>query len=211
MSKSSTGRWAIIIGLAFATALVLAILVLQHSWGNTTTPTVAYLPDSFASGTSARQAFPPAAAAALLWQADAQPAAAMAHWKPIHGRWPGRVTWVFHFYSPETHRLAVISVTDGQAYILREALSPYRLDVFAQDDWQVDSAQALSTWWAAGGGDFLHYYPEADLAIQLRATDEGTAQLVWTITGIAGEQLWIVSVNGTTGEQLQVPPAEEAR
>ena len=200
----SPARWAIIVGLAFAVALVVAVLVLRQPLQETGWAS-GNLPGDLGSGDSALQAYTPAEETARAWQSDAQPVSASSHWRSRSGRWPGNTSWMFQFYSPGSDQLAIVVVDAGQARLLREAISPYQLDTFAQANWQVDGNVALEGWWASGGATFLSINSgsEPELVVQLRVLEGSQDQLVWTVRGIAGGQSWTVVIDARTGEQVQ--------
>jgi hypothetical protein len=151
---------------------------------------------------TARSAYQLAVDVARSWQPDGQVAIMSAHWQPRQGRWASGVVWMFQFYSPATRRLAVIVVDSGRARLLREALSPYPLPVFGEDDWQVDSLEALETWWKAGGASFVSIHSEVDLTAQLRVLKEDD-RVAWTVVGTSGAQTRRLIVDGVTGELVQ--------
>jgi len=204
-------RWVILLGLAFVVALALALLILalfrpsERPADTSGGLALASLPAGLAEGVTARQVYPPAAEVAQSWQPDGQLAIVTAHWRPRQGRWSAAVAWMFQFYSPATRRLAVVVVDGGRARLLRETLSPYPLRTFSTDDWQLDSLAALGAWWNAGGGTFVSLYSEVDLTAQLRVLDgDGEGErLAWAVTGIIGDQVKRLVVDGTTGEQIQ--------
>ena len=202
--RGSPARWAIIVGLAFALALVIAVLVLRQPLQDTGWAS-GNLPGDLGSGDSALQAYAPAEEAARVWQSDAQPVSASSHYRSRSGRWPGNTSWMFQFYSPGADKVAVVVVDTGQAQLLRESISPYQLDTFSRADWQVDGSAALESWWAAGGATFLSINSgsEPELVVQLRVQEGSQDQLVWTIRGIAGGQSWTVVIDASTGEQMQ--------
>ncbi len=195
-ARGSATRWGIVLGVAFAVALVLAMLILRQSRTSLATSS---LPTGLAVGPTARQVYPPALETARTWQPDAQPAVFSAHWTSHHSAWPSRVTWVLQFYSPSAHQLATIAVEGERARMLRESPVPYALPAITDGNWQVDSPQALETWWNAGGATFLSSHSEVEVAATLRV-EEG--QVVWIITGITGNQVWTVTVDGMTGAEV---------
>lgn len=208
-TRRGTGRWIIFLGLTFVAALAAALVILALYQASPQAPGAGEpsapiaLPADLAGGVSARQAYPSAVDAARSWQADGQLAIVSAHWQPRRGRWPAEVTWMFQFYSPATRRLAVVVVDGGRALLLREALSPYVVPTFSEADWQVDSQAALDAWWNVGGAHFLSTYAEVDLMAQLRVLDKEDNRLAWTVTGVAGNQVKKVVVDGATGERMQ--------
>ena len=110
---------------------------------------------------------------------------------------------MFRFYSPATRRVAVVIVEGGRARLLREAVSPYRHATLDEADWQVDSDAALDAWWGGGGGTFVYIHPEADVVAQLRMLPGEGDRLAWTVTGIFGDQVSRLIIDGTTGEWIQ--------
>ena len=194
-------RWAVVVALALAVALVLTALILQEPQAGTAGGGAQPPPADLVEGTSARQAFAAALEVAQGWQSDARPATVSGHWRPLRGGWSGRVVWSFQFYSPSTRRLAVVIVEGGRASLLREARTPYTVPTFDPADWRVDSPAAVESWWEAGGDRFFSLRREVDLVAQLRAAEGGT--LRWTVTGVAGDQVWTVVLDGVTGERVQ--------
>ena len=153
---------------------------------------------------SARQAFAPAAELAGQWQEDARMAAVSAFWSRVGMQLGGQAEWAFQFFSPSTRRLAIITVADGRAQMVRESVSPYTVATFSADEWKVDSDQALQTWWNRGGGTLVSRRPEIDLAMQLRPLDEGS-QPVWSVVGsTAGtETAFTVVVSAADGTVVE--------
>ncbi len=204
-------RWGHVLGLTFALALALAILIVwlyrpaepfalrQEPEGG---EIVFELPSGLAEGVSARQAYELAEAAALAWQPDARPATVSAHWRPRQGGWSSKVIWTFQFYSPSNRRLVVIVVDKGLTQLLQESLSPYELPTFDVERWQVDSQEAVQIWWNNGGGAFHTTHSGVDLVARLQASEAGDGRPVWRVTGIAGGQVKQVKVDGVTGERL---------
>jgi hypothetical protein len=153
---------------------------------------------------SARQAFAPAADLAGQWQEDARLAAVSAFWSRVGMQLGGQAEWAFQFFSPSTRRLAIITVADGRAQMVRESVSPYTVATFSAEEWKVDSDQALQTWWNRGGGTLVSRRPEIDLAMQLRPLDEG-GQPVWSVVGsTAGtETAFTVVVSAADGTVVE--------
>lgn len=206
-------QWGAVLGLTFVLALVLALLivwlyrpseplVLSREPGE---ERVAFdLPTVLAEGTSARKAYQLAAREALAWQPDARPAIVSAHWRPRQGGWSSNVVWTFQFYSASTRRLAVMVVDGSQTQLLQDVRSPYALPTFEDEDWQIDSREAVQTWWNNGGGAFHTTHSDVNLIAQLRVLEEADGRLVWRVTGVAGAQVRQVDVDGATGEQLDI-------
>lgn len=208
--RGRPGRWALVMGLTFVVALGLALLVLwlyRSSGPSQPVPAggmaLPGLPASLSEAPTARQFYPAAAEVAQSWHPDARMAALSAHWRSERGRWPADVTWVYRFYSAATRRVAVVIVEGGRARLLQETVSPYRLVTFDEADWQVDSDAALNAWWGEGGRTFVYIHPEADVTVRLRTRSEEGDQLAWTVTGIFGDQVSRLVMDGATGEQIR--------
>lgn len=151
----------------------------------------------------ARTVLPVAQEEALRWRSDAQLAAVGIVWDDLG---PGgalkRDRWTFQFYSPAAQQIAVIRVVDGQAQQVRTGLLPNRLPVVSLDQWQVDSAQALQTWWERGGAKFVRGHPRVSISLKLRPEPGGTRP-VWTVAGSATDQHWTVQLSSSDGKVLQ--------
>ena len=200
--KEKSLRWAILLGLAFIIALGVAAIAFGQ-WRSQKVEqgsAPAVFPPSLARAATAQQQYALAAEVAQSWQPDSLPAVISVHRQSQHGRWPTDITWMFEFYSPATHRLAVVAVGGGRTWLLQEKISPYSVPTFTETDWQVNSARALQAWWDAGGATFVALHSEqVDLTTQLRIPPGGEHP-VWTIVGLAGDQVWRVAVDGATGE-----------
>lgn len=194
-------RWAVLGVLAFIAALGLAVLVLWASPepldGNPPGP-----PMPLPLEPTARQAYRAAQEAARAWQMDALPSSLSAHWQRTRGRWPTQNVWTIHFYSPSSGRLAVFLVEVGRARMLREAFSPYPLPTFAEDQWKVDSPQAVEAWWRSGGADFLARHGDAGVTVQLKPISPENGLPVWTITAVAGNQVHSLTLSAMDGQKL---------
>jgi hypothetical protein len=206
VTRKRASRWIVLVGLTFAAALGLALLILalyrpSQQPLETEGRSAPALHASLAESVTAWSVYTPALAVAQSWQPDGQLAIVSAHWRARQGRWPTDVAWMFQFYSPTVRQLAVIVVEGGRARLLRETRSPYSVPTFSEEDWQVDSLAALDAWWNAGGATFLSIYSEIDVTAQLRVLEQG--QPAWSVTGIAGDRTRKLIVDGTTGELVQ--------
>ncbi len=195
------GRWAVLLGLAFIAALGLAVLILWPSPGPAG-GSPSGLPIPLPMEPTARQAYRAAQEAARAWQPDALPSSFSAHWRRTRGKWPTQTVWTSHFYSPSSGRLAVFLVEVGRVNMLWEAVSPYPLPTFAEDQWRVDSPRALETWWASGGADFLARHSNAEVALQLKPGRPTDHQPEWVITAMAGRQVQVVAISGVDGKRM---------
>lgn len=202
VAGSSGVRWWLLLGLGLMSLALVGALVYGRLAGSAAPSPVA---QPVGGGVSARQAFVPAAELAVQWQADAGLAAVSCH-RPAAGvRLGGEVEWAFQFFSPSIRRLALITVTEGAARMVREGVSPYAVPTFSTEVWRVDSDQALQTWWNRGGSSLVARRPDADLAMQLRMPDEGGEQPVWTVVGLVSgaETTFTVVVDATSGALVE--------
>jgi hypothetical protein len=151
----------------------------------------------------ARTAFVIAQPEALRWQQDAQLSSAGI---VLDDLGPGGVLerdrWTFQFYSPSQQQMAVIRVVDAEAQRLRTALMPNRLPVLSPDQWQIDSTQALQTWWERGGGDFVRKHARVSISLKLRLEPDGTRP-IWIVAGSSSGQHWVVQLDSSDGTVLQ--------
>ncbi|MGB9775491.1 MAG: hypothetical protein ACPLYD_02310 [Anaerolineae bacterium] len=197
-TRGNGGRWAVVVGLAFIAALGLAVLILwpglRPAGGS---PLAAPLPLE----PTARQALRAAQEAARAWQPDALPSSLSAHWQRTRGRWPTQTVWTLHFYSPSSGRLAVFLVEVGRTRMLREAFSPYPLPTFAEEQWRVDSPQAIEAWWSSGGADFLARHSDAEVTLQLKPASPTDHRPEWVMTAMAGRQVQVVTISGVDGQR----------
>jgi hypothetical protein len=96
-----------------------------------------------------------------------------------------QIEWGLQFFSPSTQRLALITISGEEARMVNQpTLSPYPLSTFSTDGWQIDSDQALQTWWAYGGNNIAALYGQVDVVMQLRMNQEADSRLAWTVTGV---------------------------
>jgi hypothetical protein len=197
-----SGRSVLLLGLSLILLAVVVGVVIFDRLVEPASPT----PEASFPGIqlSARQAFAPAADLAGQWQEDARLAAVSAFWSRVGMQLGGQTEWSFQFFSPSTRRLAIITVADGRAQMVRESASPYTVATFSTEEWKVDSDQALQTWWNRGGGAMVSRRPEIDLAMQLRPLDE-SSQPVWSVVGsTAGtETAFTVVVSAADGAVVE--------
>ena len=157
------------------------------------------------SGDTARQALAPAADLAVQWQEDAQLAGVSSCLPVEEIKQGGEIEWTFQFFSASTQRLALFTVSGGEAHRVRESLSPYAVPTFSRRAWRVDSDQARQTWLDQGGSRMIARRPDTDLAMKLGISEDGEQHPVWTITGfIAGaESALTVKVDAADGALLE--------
>lgn len=202
MAKGSS-RWLLLLGLGFILLAVMVGLVAYDRLVGSAVPTP--VAGVASDRVSARQAFAPAAELAGGWQEDARLAAVSGYWSAVGTQLGGRAEWAFQFFSPSTRRLALVTVADGTAQMVRESVSPYPVPTFSAGEWRVDSDRALQAWWSRGGGNLVARRPDVDLAMQLRVLDGGVGQPVWTVVGSIAdtEAAFTVVVNGVDGTLVE--------
>ena len=202
MAEDSGVRWLLLFGLGLILLAAVGALIYDRLAGPAALPPAAGLAGS---RVTAHQALAPAAELAAQWQEDARLAAVFGGWSAV-GAQPGRqVEWAFQFFSPSVQRLALITVVDGTARMVRDSASPHAVPTFSAREWRVDNDQALWAWWDHGGEDLVVQHPDADLAMQLRMPDEGGERPVWTVAGlVAGaETAVIVAVDAASGAVVE--------
>jgi hypothetical protein len=191
-------QWAVVVGLLAFILVIFGVLLyqLQVPEQSSTPPPPAFLLEE---GAQARTVYPIAEQEALRWQSDAQLASAEVVWDDLG---PGgkltRDRWTFEFYSPSQQRMAVIRVVDGRAERLRTALVPNRLEPLPLNQWQVDSTQALQTWWERGGGDFVQSHRQVSISLKLRMEPKSTRSL-WSVAGSSSGEHLVVQIDSSDG------------
>jgi hypothetical protein len=198
MAKDSSMRGLLLFGLGLILLAAVGALIYNRLAGPADLPPAAGLAGS---RVTARQAFAPAVELAGQWQEDASLAAVFGGWPAVGTQAGPQVEWAFQFFSPSVQRLALVTVADGTARVVRDSPSPHVVPTFPAREWRVDNDQALWTWWGHGGEDLVTQHPDADLAMELRLPDGGGERPVWTVVGlVAGtETAVIVAVDGTSG------------
>jgi hypothetical protein len=197
MAKRTGIRWLLLLGLSLLTVVVV-LLFYDRLVEPTSSSSVVGLA---IRGVTAQGAFDPAAELAAQWQKDARLTTVSCQWSNVGTQRTDETVWAFQFFSPSTQRLALITVADGAARMVRDSLSPYSLSTFSAERWRVDSDQALRTWWNSGGSDMANRHPDTDLAMHLHMSDEGGNDPIWTVVGFVSspEMTSIVVVNGADG------------
>jgi len=203
----SKREWGILIGLV---ALVLAVyggLLLVVTCGGVRVESVAPRPTPPWKVLTAQEAYPLAREAAKAWQPDAQLSNATSAWGS--GATPqellaGKTTWGFHFVSPATSQLCIVSVVGEEAHVIKSDHLP-RLPVLLEvAGWNIDSPQALSIFLDHGGRDFLAAHADADVHLRLlTSVENGT--LLWLAVGLAANDglTHTVSIDAVTGAVVE--------
>jgi hypothetical protein len=214
-------QWTVVIGLMMTILALFGVLLLRLQVPDPapTTPPPAFLLEDQAR---ARNALPAAQQEAARWQPDAQLASAEIVWDDLG---PGGILkqdrWTFQFYSPSKQRMALVRVSDGQAQMFQEGLVVDRLPALPLDQWQVDSPEALNSWWKHGGARFVRTHAQSQVSISLKirtdpagstSTDPagstgmelGGTRPVWIIVGSASGEHWIVQLDARDGSVLEL-------
>jgi hypothetical protein len=202
MAGGSGAHWLLLLGLGLILLAAVGALVYDRLLGPAALPPAAGLTDS---RVTARRAFAPAGKLAGQWQEDARLAVVSGYWAAVGLQPGGQFEWAFQFFSPSAQRLALITVADGAARMVRDSASPHPVPTFSTQQWRVDNDEALWTWWERGGEDLVAQRPDADLAMQLRMPDGGGEHPVWTVAGlVAGtETAVIVAVDAASGALVE--------
>jgi len=200
MAKGKGIQWLLLLGLSLLTVVVVLLFYDRLVEPTSSSPVMGLA----IQGDTARTAFDPAAELAAQWQQDARLTSVSCQWSKVGTQRTDATVWAFQFFSPSTQRLALVTVADGAARMVRDSLSPYRVSTFPAERWRVDSDQALRTWWNSGGSDIVARHPDIDLAMHLHVPDEGRDDPVWTVAGLASspEMTSIVVVNGVDGSLI---------
>jgi hypothetical protein len=202
MAEGSS-RWLWFLSLSLVLLVVVVGVVVYDRLIGPTVPTpVSGVADD---QVSARQAFALAAEVAGQWQEDARLAAVSGYRPAVGMQAGGQVEWAFQFFSAAAQQLALITVADGRARMVRESVSPYAVPTFSAEEWRVDSDQALRAWWSQGGETLAARRPDVDVTMQLRVPDGGVGHPVWTVVGsVAGtETAFAVVVDATDGALVE--------
>jgi hypothetical protein len=203
IAEGSGVRWLLLLVLGLVLLVVVVGVVV---YGQLVGPAVPAPVSGVADDqVTARQAFAPAAELAGQWQEDARLAAVSGYRPAVGMQAGGQVDWAFQFFSPAAQRLALITVADGTAQMVRESVSPYPVPTFSAGEWRVDSNQALRAWWSQGGETLAARRPDVDVAMQLRVPDGGVGHPVWTVVGsVAGSgTAFAVAVDATDGTLVE--------
>jgi hypothetical protein len=146
-------------------------------------------------GPTAEEAYSAAAELAEEQWPDAELAIVSGEWKEVgHSAWTG-THWSFNFFSPSAQRLILVLVSGNDAWVVRDALSPYQVDTFSRRDWKVSAEEAVRIWWDEVGKVFVEQRPDADVVAELRVSPDYGGQLVWLVEGLAsGREYPLMSV-----------------
>ena len=115
-------------------------------------------------------------------------------------------TWYYTFYSAETQSLYFVTITpDGRVHgtqHLRRLSQPPPL--LPEQDWIVDSQEALANWMNAGGGRFLGSRPGIEVSVRLGVRSNG-GPLTWTVVGFDRSDRSYFAVNVAAIDGATVP------
>lgn len=198
-------RWVLPLAIAVTAVLVAVAGVLAYDEfsGDRAPPDE---PGPPPTGPTARRALRIASRAAEDWNRDAELAGATAHYaRRDSGGYSGE--WTFQFYSPLSKWMGLFVVENGRATLIRETLSPYEIPVFPDDEWRIDSDEALSIWWDQGGRYLVTRRPDAGITFRLRASEERPRRPAWIVTGtLPGHQsdfsLLVDAIDGSVLQEI---------
>jgi hypothetical protein len=152
---------------------------------------------------SAKSLYASALQSAQVWQPDATLVSASTSWPFAKiDALSSPADWTFQFYSPRTHGIYVINVSETLVTPVRETLSPYPMSGLSNEEWQLDSNQALNAWLSGGGGDYLLEHPVVDISARLVRSQEGAA--VWAVIAAdrQSDDVYSVSIDASSGTIL---------
>ncbi len=209
MDRTGLGREMIIaialgalifLGGIFAIALLLAFDPGQNDAG------AALAPASDYEILTAREAYVPAVELIRQKDAGAQLASGAGAWTPIINSSyliAGRTGWTFHFYLPATGEMATVIVDrGGSAWIAERVTWETPPDLLDDQNWQVDSAQAMDQFYQVCGPP-LEVEPVEDAMVQARlSTASSNRGLLWQVTAVSLSTeipFCGVTVDATTG------------
>jgi len=117
--------------------------------------------------------------------------------------------WTFQIYSAQRQTIAMVRVQDKELSVLRESPALFSQSPLPLDSWQVDSDDAIATWWSHGGQQVWAH--AATEALHLRLGLTAQERLVWQITVSYAQSsaldLWEMAAD--SGEVLSYPAGRE--
>lgn len=190
----------IFLGGIFAIALLLVFDPGQNDAGAALAPALDY------DILTAREAYVPAVELIRQTDAGAELASGSGAWTPtinMNYLTAGRTGWTFHFYLPASGEMATVIVDrGGSAWIAEQVAWETPPDLLDDQNWQVDSAQAMDQFYQICGAP-LESESSEDNVVQARlSTASSNRGLIWQITAVSlSTELPIcgVTVDATTG------------
>jgi hypothetical protein len=209
MGNKSVLRWLVVLGLGLL--LIMLVVVGGLAFGHGRLPSFAReqdptpVPGPSIVGHTAQQAFALASELAEAWQEDARLAALRAHWPEAGEEHRDEIEWAFQFFSPSTQRLALFAVEEGEARRIRERLSPYVVRTISDEQWRVDSDEAVRAWWHRGGDYLVARRPDTEISLRLRVHEGEHPRPMWVVSGsLPGyEDAVVVKVDAVDGTVLK--------
>jgi hypothetical protein len=199
-------EWGLLLVLLLAVAAVfvtLGYLILRPTEpGPVAVPLPEVTYDLSDATVTAKTVYPLAQEVARNRQADVQLASISATWGETNVKTVGSPTaWTFQFYSPETNRIYVVVVDQGQAQLIREAFTPHPSPPIHEESWPIDSDEALGIWLSYGGGQFLMAHLAGTKVVAQLAISPDGPQAIWTVAGLSerGQAYFTVLVDAATG------------
>lgn len=146
--------------------------------------------DVQATASTAQEAYELAQPTAQTWAEDARLLSASATWAESASFMTEDAGWSLLFYSPERSETGLVSVSNGQARLLRNSATNRSLLPLSLENWQVDSPAVIETLMAHGGEEFVQMHNQATLSLTFNALDA----LQWQAQLIDREQQTILTV-----------------
>jgi len=190
----------IFLGGVFAIALLLVFDPGQNNAGAVSAPALDY------EVLTAREAYVPAVEVIRQQDAGAELASGIGAWTPtINTSYliAGRTGWTFHFYLPASGEMATVVVDRGStAWIAERVAWETPPDLLDDQNWQVDSAQAVDQFYQVCGVPLESESPEDNMVQARLSTASSNGGLIWQIAAVSlSTELPIcgVTVDATTG------------
>ena len=163
-------------------------------------------------GRSAIVAYAAAQETAVAWQPDAQILTAQATWPQgatAQELRAGETSWGFTFYSPAAQKIVVYSVVEDRVAFVSEGEHQQTAPLLSASGWNLDSDEAIKTFLAGGGNQFLANGGVSTLTMALMASDtEENGRLEWQISlfSLQTGQAFTMRLDATSGEILSTNP-----
>lgn len=196
--------------------LLVAVVVLslifwfqpERSVNTAVTNTTAVIePTSIYKEYTAMTAFALSEREAKAWQSDAQLLKVTATWTQGAGRndlSSGSQTWNFTYYSASQTAIRNLTVLEDKPNFLSEKSVDSALSPATTSGWRVDSSQAVRTFLADSGDDFLANQGISTLMMTL-TTDNANGRIEWFLSLFANESgnALTMRIDATSGEIIE--------
>jgi len=146
--------------------------------------------------------------AALAQAADAQLVSASTQWQTVSEEMllSGADDWSLVFYSAENSAVLDVVATGGAAQVVNQTRVWVAPQVLDEGKWRAGPTDALLTFLAYGGSEFLQEHPQALVDLHLAKSDD--AGPTWTIVTLdaSDQSAFSLLVDGETGQVISTAP-----